>query len=225
MDINISLGPSNSVAIVTLNRGETCVAEGGAMLAMRGKLELKTTSHTRSGRGLKKGLKRLISGESFFTNHFTATEEQGTVIFAPNLPGDMIELPISAVPIIASSGSWVCNESTVKMDMSWQGFKSFLSGEGVFWLKLQGPGKAVLSTFGAMYSIDVDGEYVVDTGHIVAFEETLNFKLSKAGSSWIGSFLGGEGFVCRFQGKGNVWCQSHQSPAFGQGLTSYLRTR
>ena len=46
----------------------------------------------------------------------------------------------------------------------------------------------------------VDGEYIVDTGHIVAFNETLNFSLSKAGKSWMSSILGGEGLVCRFQG-------------------------
>ncbi len=225
MDTHISLGPANSVAIVTLAKGETCIAEGGAMLAMRGQLDVKTTSHTRSGGGLRKGLKRLLAGESYFTNHFTAQEDKATVIFAPNLPGDMVEIPLSSVGLVVSSGSYVCCDSSVRMDMSWQGFKSFLSGEGMFWLKMQGPGKVVLSTFGAIYTLDVDGEYIVDTGHIVAFEETLNFNLSKAGNSWLGSFLGGEGFVCRFKGKGRVWCQSHQAPSFGQELTPSLRKR
>ena len=79
------------------------------------------------------------------------------------------------------------------------------------------------TTFGAIYKVEVDGEYIVDTGHIVAFEETLNFKLSKAGKSWISSFLGGEGLVCRFEGHGTVWCQSHNSGSFGNAMSSSLR--
>jgi uncharacterized protein (AIM24 family) len=73
--------------------------------------------------------------------------------------------------------------------------------------------------------VPVNGEYIVDTGHIVAFDETLNFKLSKAGKSWLSSLLGGEGLVCRFQGQGTVWCQSHNAPSFGKTLGPKLRPR
>ncbi|MGL5836660.1 MAG: AIM24 family protein, partial [Waterburya sp.] len=71
----------------------------------------------------------------------------------------------------------------------------------------------------------VDGEYIVDTGHIVAFERSLNFSIAKASSSLIGSFLGGEGFVCRFKGKGKVFCQTHNPGAFGSTVGSKLPPR
>jgi uncharacterized protein (AIM24 family) len=73
--------------------------------------------------------------------------------------------------------------------------------------------------------LDVDGEYIVDTGHIVAFERSLNFSIAKASSSLIGSFLGGEGFVCRFKGKGKVFCQTHNPGAFGSTVGSKLPPR
>ena len=68
-------------------------------------------------------------------------------------------------------------------------------------------------------------EDIVDTGHIVAFNETLSFSITKAGKSWIGSMLSGEGLVCKFEGKGTVWCQSHNAQSFGQSLTPILRPR
>ena len=66
---------------------------------------------------------------------------------------------------------------------------------------------------------------IVDTGHIVAFNEGLSFEITKAGGSWISSFLGGEGFVCKFNGKGTVWCQSHNQGSFGGILGPTLRPR
>jgi uncharacterized protein (TIGR00266 family) len=138
----------------------------------------------------------------------------------------MLSLDLShGVGIIAEGGAFVVRSQDVQLDTTWQGMKSIFSGEGLFWLRLSGAGTVVLSAFGAVYSIDVDGEYIVDTGHIVAFEETLDFSISKAGKSWLSSFLGGEGLVCRLHGKGRVWCQSHNPPAFGKLLTPMLRAR
>ena len=79
--------------------------------------------------------------------------------------------------------------------------------------------------FGTIYAVDVEDEYVVDTGHIVAFDESLKFEISKAGTSWIKSFLGGEGFVCRFKGKGRVYCQSHHPREFGLSLRPHLKVK
>ena len=83
----------------------------------------------------------------------------------------------------------------------------------------------MLSSFGAIYPVEVDGEYIVDSGHIVAFNETLDFTITKAGKSWIHSFLSGEGLVCKFKGKGTVWCQSHNPGSFGASLTPSLKPR
>ena len=41
--------------------------------------------------------------------------------------------------------------------------------------------------------------------------------------SWLASILGGEGIVCRFQGKGTVWCQSHNAPSFGHTIGPLLK--
>jgi uncharacterized protein (TIGR00266 family) len=127
--------------------------------------------------------------------------------------------------LIVQATSYLACSSEVNLDVGFQGFKSLFSGESIFWLTLSGYGLALLTSFGGIYEIPVDGDYIVDTGHIVAFERSLDFKITKPSASWIGSFLGGEGFVCRFHGKGKVYCQTHNPGAFGSLVGSLLPPR
>ena len=225
MEVEIVHGPGNSAARVQLKPDEVVTAEGGAMISMSGDMDVKTTTHKKGKGGLLKAAKRLLAGESFFINHFTASSKGGEVLFAATLPGDMLLRDLEDENLIVQGGSWVCSEPGIEIDLGWQGFKSLLSGEGIFWLHLNGTGRVVLNSFGAIYPIEVDGEHIVDTGHIVAFEETLDFSLSKAGKSWMSSFLGGEGLVCKFKGRGTVWCQSHNASSFGHAIGPRLKPR
>ncbi len=225
MEVEIVHGPGNSAARVQLKPDEVVTAEGGAMISMSGDMDVKTTTHKKGKGGLLKAAKRLLAGESFFINHFTAGSKGGEVLFASTLPGDMLLRDLEDENLIVQGGSWVCSEPGIEIDLGWQGFKSLLSGEGMFWLHLNGTGRVVLNSFGAIYPIEVDGEHIVDTGHIVAFEETLDFSLSKAGKSWLSSFLGGEGIVCKFKGRGTVWCQSHNASSFGHAIGPRLKPR
>jgi len=224
MQVEILKGPGSSAARINLGANETCVAEGGSLIALRGNVDIKTATHDRK-RSLLRGLKRMVGGESFFQNYYTTQGAPAEVLFSATLPGDMLAIEVGAVGIVAEGGSFVVRSSGVELDTGWQGLKSMFSGESLFWLRLRGSGTVVLNSFGAIYPIDVDGDYIVDTGHIVAFEETLKFSITKAGKSWISSFLGGEGLVCRFTGKGRVWCQSHHASAFGHLIGPMLRPR
>ena len=226
MDIEIIKGPGNAAAKIHLGSGETCTTEGGAMIAMSGDMQITTTTHKKGGKGsVLKAMKRMLAGENFFLNHYTAGARGGELYLATTLSGDMMQYPLQGENLIVQGGSFVACEPSVDIDLGWQGFKSLLSGEGVFWVHLKGTGKVVVNSFGAIYPVAVDGEYIVDTGHIVAFNETLDFTLTKAGKSWVSSFLGGEGLVCKFKGRGTVWCQSHNPGGFGRALRPMLKPR
>lgn len=223
MKSEIVCRPGNAAARLTLDPGETVTTEGGAMIAMSGDTAVQTSTHARGKGGLLKAAKRLFGGESFFLNHYTGGPRGGELWLAQTLPGDMMNQTLAGQTLIVQSGSYVASAAGVDVDVGWQGFKNLFSGESLFWLRISGHGLAVLSSYGAIYPVEVDGEYIVDTGHIVAFDETLNFTLTKAGRSWFASILGGEGLVCKFRGRGTVWCQSHNAPSFGWTIGPELR--
>ena len=224
MQIEILLRPGSTVAKVDLDGGETITSEGGAMVAMTQNLSVQTTTKQKSGGGgLLSGMKRLLASESIFFNHFTAPSSGGTIYLGTTLPGDMQIFPIKDKKMFVQAGSYVASSSDIILNTVWQGAKNLISGESLFWIELSGEGLALINAFGVIYPIDVDGEYIIDTGHIVAYEEGMNFTISKAGSSWMSSFLGGEGFVCKFQGRGRVWCQSHSSDSWGKSLSPNLK--
>ena len=225
MEVELVHGPGSSAAKVSLASGETLTSEGGSMISMSGDMRITTTTMKRNQGGIMKAMKRMLSGESFFLNHYTPGHDGGEVILATTLPGDMMCYDLDNESLIVQGGSFVACEEHVDIDMSWQGFKSFLADDSLFWLNLKGSGKTIINSFGAIYPVEVDGEYIVDTGHIVAFNETLNFELTKAGGSWITAIMGGEGLVCRFKGQGTVWCQSHNAGSFGSSLGSMLKPR
>ena len=115
--------------------------------------------------------------------------------------------------LILQRGAFVAHSEGVEVDGKWGGFKGMFSGEGMVLLQAQGTGDIFFSTYGAMVEVDVRGGYFVDTGYIVAFEDTLDYNVTVLPGLGLGSkvksfLFGGEGFVCRFEGHGKVWVQT-----------------
>lgn len=226
LNVDLQMRPGSTAAVVKLKPGEEFTAEAGSMIAMSPSVSITTSSQQKkSGGSILKSLKRMLSGESFFLNHYKAGSEGGTVFLSTTMAGDMMVKELRGEGIIVQGGSYVASSPDITIDMSFQGFKNLVSKEGLFWLAIKGQGTVVVNSFGAIYPIEVNGEYIVDTGHIVAFDENLNFTLTKAGKSWISSILGGEGLVCKFKGQGTVWVQSHNTSTFGAILGPKLKPR
>ncbi len=225
LDVTIKLRPGSSAAEIKLLPGQEFTAEAGAMIAMSPSIQMQTTTYKKNSGGIMKGLKRMLSGESFFLNHYSAGYEEGTVWLGATQAGDMMVKELNGEGLIVQGGSYVASSPDLEINTNWQGFKSLISKESLFWLNLKGRGTVVFNSFGAIYPIQINGEYIVDTGHIVAFEESLNFTLTKAGKSWLSSILGGEGLVCKFSGTGTVWIQSHNTSTFGYILGPRLKPR
>ena len=219
--------PASTAVQFKLDQGESLTCEVGAMIAMSSGLSVQTTSKSRGGGGgIVKGLKRMFSGERFFLNHFTAETPEQTLLIGPTMLGDCVHHAMRGGTVIVQGSSWLASSPDIDIDTSWQGFTSaFFSGESMFWVKCSGQGDLFLSSYGAIHCIEIDGTYTIDTGHIVAFEDTLKFNIGKASRSLIGSFLGGEGLVCKFQGQGKLYYQSHTPPALGALLGPKLKPK
>lgn len=226
MDIEILNQPDSSIARVVLAENEEIVAEAGCMVAMNDFIQANTTLRKGKGGGILGGLKRMVAGESLFLSTFRSPQAGGELFLAPNLPGDVMICEAGNSGLVVQATSYLACAAGVTVDLGFQGFKSLFSGESVFWLEISGPGPVLLSSFGAVFAVDVDGEYVVDTGHIVAFERDLTFEIGKPlGSTWLSTFLGREGLVCKFKGRGKLWCQTHNPPAFGRLVGAMLPPR
>ncbi len=225
MNIELLHQPDSAIARVNLNAGEELVAQAGAMIAMSGNINTSTTLRRGKGGGIMGGLKRMMAGESLFLSVFRSPTNNNEVWLAPKLLGDLLIYEMKGQDLVVQATSYLACSSAVDIDLGFQGLKSLFSGESIFWLTVSGYGLVLLTSFGGIYEIEVEGEYIVDTGHIVAFERSLDFSISKPGSSWLGAFLGGEGLVCRFRGRGKVFCQTHNPGAFGSVVGSQLPPR
>ncbi|MBO8139835.1 MAG: TIGR00266 family protein [Thermosipho sp. (in: Bacteria)] len=209
MDFEIKFKGSYSILNVFLDFGEKIIAEPGSMISIRGDVEISTST-----RGVLKALKRaLLGGENFFLNTYTS-KSNSVISLAPRLPGD-IEVVEVKNSLLVQSTSFLAAQETIDIDTKFGGFKSFFAGEGFFLIKLNGYGQAAISSFGAIYKIELEsGEKItVDTGHIVAFDETMNYSIRTFGNIK-STLLGGEGLVCDFTGPGRIYIQTRNYPDF-----------
>lgn len=209
---------------VTLSAGEQFVSEAGKMVRMSSSISNEVESVKKSG-GLLGGLKRMLGGEAFFFSRYTANSE-GEVVLAPTLPGNVGFQELDGTKgWYCSGGSYMASGPEIKTEPKWQGMKGLFSGESLVFVHATGIGPLVLDAFGTVEEETVDGTFTVDTGHVVAFEDTLEYTISKAGGSWFNSWLAGEGFVIRFSGRGKVLIQSHNMKEFGAILGPKLPPR
>jgi len=199
--------PEFAFLYVRIPSGQMLKVESSAMATMTPGLKMKTK--------LRGGLGRLVTGESIFMNEFTAENGDAEIGIAPGLPGDLEHVAIGGNDVIyLQSSAFVAATPGINVESKWQGFvKGFFSGESLFLIRCTGQGDLWFNTYGAMIPIDVNGTYVVDTGYIVAFTAGLDYQVSRVGG-YKSLFFSGEGLVCKFSGKGRVWIQTRQLPAF-----------
>lgn len=220
MEYDISYSPSFSLLTVSLEADESIRAESGAMVSHDTSIEMETNA---TG-GFLKSLTRSLGGESFFQNTFHATAP-GEVQFAPSLPGDIVHRELDDETVYVQSTSYIAGDPSLDVDSTFGGAKSFLGGEGLVLLKVEGSGPLFMSSYGAIHAVDVSDrdDFVVDTGHIVAFEDSLDFTVRRVGGLK-STLTSGEGLVCNFTGEGTVWLQSRSQEAFLAWLIPKLPT-
>jgi len=212
MDFKIEHSPVFTILRVHLLKGEAFRAEAGAMMSMTPTIELEAKT---SGKGIFGTLKAAVGGESFFASLFTATGGDGEVILAPSNTGEIIRLDLNGNTIYCEGGAYLAGSPS--LDISTKGsLKGFISGEGLFLQKITGNGSLFLSTYGAVIEKNLTpGEkYIVDTGHMVAFEESVQYTIRKAAKGLFSTFASGEGLVAEYTGPGRIWIQTRNISAF-----------
>ena len=116
-------------------------------------------------------------------------------------------MDLNGTSLFLQPGAYLASEPGVKMGVSWAGFASWIGGEGLFRLKVSGTGKVWFGAYGGIFVKEITGPYVVDTGHLVAYEPTIQMKVGMAGGLF-SSFFSKEGLVSRVSGPGRIYLQS-----------------
>jgi uncharacterized protein (TIGR00266 family) len=204
--------PSFALAVVQLAAEQSILAEAGAMVSMSANVELQSQMKG----GLMGAFKRAVGGESAFVSTFTARGGPGEVTFAPGSPGDIAAIEMSNQLFFVQSSSYLAGDADLNVDTRWGGAKTFFGGEGLFVLQVSGTGLLLLSSFGAIHRkrLAAGERYVVDTGHLVAWEGTTQYTLRKAAAGFFRSMVSGEGVVAEFTGPGELLIQTRNLAAF-----------
>ena len=219
MQYDIRYGPAYALAIIYLDAGDQLQAETGAMVSMADTIKMQTGTRG----GLMAGLRRsMLGGESFFINTFKATGAEGHVTLAPKAPGDIRHHAMSG-NMLVQSGSYIASSPSITVDTKWGGAKTFFSGEGLFMLHCSGAGDLLMSSYGAIHEVQLQaGEvYTVDTSHIVAFPEGVQYEVVKVGN-WRQTLTSGEGLVCKLTGPGTIYLQTRSPQALADFIYPML---
>ena len=212
--------PSFSLAVLTLQPEQSIMAEAGAMVSMSANVDLQSQMKG----GLLGALKRAAGGESAFVSTFTARGGPGEVTLAPGTPGDIAAIELSNQSFFVQSSSYLAGDASLTVDTKWGGAKSFFGGEGLFVLLVQGQGLLLVSSFGAIHRkrLQPGERYVVDTGHLVAWEGTTQYTLRKAAAGFFRSMVSGEGIVAEFTGPGELLIQTRNLAALAGLLKPFF---
>ena len=219
MKYDIRYKPAFAAIFVSLSPGESITAEAGAMTSMNGQISMRTEF---SGGLLSALLKKFFGGESLFVNVFTNnTQLPLEVVLTQSTIGDIARIDLrGGREICFQPGAYIAHTPGIKMGVQWAGFSSFFAGEGLFKLKLSGQGRVFFGAYGGISQKQINGEFIVDSGHLVAYEPGIQMKLGLAGGL-LGSMTSGEGLVNRLSGNGEIYLQSR---SIG-GLVGFLRPK
>lgn len=205
---------------VELDPRETVIAEAGAMMYMDDGISFETKmgdgskpNETLLGK-LGGAARRAITGESLFMTHFSNVgQEKKQVAFGAPYPGKVI-----AIDLDQTGGELICQKDSflaaalgteISIAFNKRLGAGLFGGEGFILQRLRGDGMVFIHAGGTIIEKKlIDGKMLVDTGCIVAFENTIDYDIERAGN--LKSMLfGGEGlFLATMRGTGRIWLQS-----------------
>jgi uncharacterized protein (TIGR00266 family) len=217
MEYEIRNRPAFANVLIKLTRGDSVVAESDAMASMSSSISLRSRW---SGGFFSAILRRLFGGESLFMNEFS-TASSGELVLTQPTPGDIECLELKGQAIYLQAGAFIGCDPTVQMGLGFAGFASLFAREGLFRLRFSGHGRLWFGAYGGIMIKEIQDEYIVDSGHLVAYEPSVNLRLGLAGGIF-SSLFSGEGLVLRLKGPGRVYLQSRSIEALASWVNGHL---
>ncbi len=192
---------------VQLQHGQALKAKWNSMTAMGAGIQLTG----KMDGGFLKALWRGFSAESFFLQNYLA-ERDSWVWLGCDAPGSIMPLQLEkGESWLVNKGGFLAGTSGIDVSTKVQSLgRSLFSGEGMFVVKISGPGLAFLSSFGAMVPLTLaPGESAtVEFGRLVAWPADMQYDITVPAKGLWSAFTTGEILGCRFTGPGTIYLQT-----------------
>ncbi|MEO8096816.1 MAG: TIGR00266 family protein [Acidobacteriota bacterium] len=219
-------GDNLQVIRIRLKPGQELFAEAGKMVYKQPQVAWETRMSGQTfGEKLFGAVKRKLMGESLFLTYFRSNGP-GEVGFAGSYPGRIQPFDLRAgQSILVQRDSFLVAQSSAQLNIAFvrKLGAGFFGGEGFILEKLTGPGTVFIHGGGDFVEFMLAaGEVLqVDTGSLVAFDETVTYDIELAGGIRTALF-GGEGlFLATLRGPGRVIIQSMTLSKMRQELAPY----
>lgn len=204
-------GDDMQIVEVELDPNEAVQAEAGTMMYMDQDIQMQTST----GGGIFKGLKRMVTGESFFiTSFLNQGSRKQHVAFGAPYPGKVVALDLQKLggSFLCQKDAFLCAAQGIEIEVAFTKKigAGLFGGEGFILQRLQGSGYAFVHAGGTIIERHLEsGESLrVDTGCLAAFSPTVSYDIQFIGG-FRNALFGGEGvFLARLTGPGLVYLQS-----------------
>jgi uncharacterized protein (AIM24 family) len=202
-------GELAQVANLELEKGETCWASKGSIVALDPGLlwSLKVPG------GASGAARRMLSGEGIALLYLQASADGVRGTLAANQPGKILAWSLDEGPVITTRGSFVAafgSRVDIDVRVAKRAGAAFFGGAGLFLQHISGSGTVLVHGSGDFIERDLgDGEAVlVSTGSLAAFAESVDYDIQGVAGCRRMAF-GGEGiFMTRLSGPGRVLLQT-----------------
>lgn len=212
--IQIELSDSSfPSAKITLEAGEKCYIESGAMIYRTPGLELKTRLNAQGNNMFGKLIsavgRSIVSNENIFVTEVVANQN-GSILLAPKAPGKIQVLEVGVTQYCLNDGAFLALDGSCRYKMQRQniGKAIFSRTGGLFVMTTEGEGRMLINAFGDIQRIDLVNESItIDNGHVLAWDSKLSYNLHFE-NSFFQSMGTGEGLVNTFTGTGSIYIQT-----------------
>jgi uncharacterized protein (TIGR00266 family) len=221
------VGTVMPVLEVTLESGESVVAESGELSWMTSAIGLTTSTKTAGSKGLFGAVKRAVGGGSLFMTEYTAQGGSGLVAFATKVPGHIKPIEVGGGrDYFIHRGGYLCGTTGVELSIAFQQTfgAGLFGGAGFVLQKVTGSGSAWVELDGEIVEYELKGgeQLRVHPGHVGMLDSTVTFEITRLpGIKNI--IFGADGlFLAALTGPGKVWLQTLPLPNLAHALTPYL---
>lgn len=224
MEVEVFNQRENSLARVILQANEVLMAQAGTLVAMKGDLKFNTTLRRSSGKSHPRSSGPMTT-ESLFITECRGLSDRNEVWLAPWMMGNIIVHSVTEYKLISVMSAYLGCSGSMELFLGLPEVKIPNQTEPFTLLSITGKGQVLLNGMGGIYPIDVDGEYLVNLNHLVAFENSLHYEITEFATKGLSSWLTKKTLGMKLIGRGKLYCQTHQDQFWGHLISSQLKVQ